>query len=627
MITFRRRLLAPVVAGAVLLAGACTRPAGPRAVIRVDQVGYATGERKIAVLLAPRDAADARAAVLDAHGDQVLAPPIGAARGAWNARYPDVRPIELSGLTEHGTYRLRVEGAVTAESPPFHIDSAGQLFGPLARDSLQYFQVHRDGAAQVPGLWQRQPAHLSDRAATVYDTPEFDRSGRLTADLSPVDGPVDVEGGWFDAGDFLKFTHTTAYALTAMLVVQRDGPVRDEIAAETRHGIDWLDKMWDGDSGTLYIQVGIGSGRDSGDSGFLGDHDAWRLPEADDRLDVEPGDERYYQRYRPVFRAAEPGEPMSPNLAGRVAAAFALAAQVEAATEPARARSHLDAAAQVFDLARTEDVGELVTAEPRAFYPEDTWTDDLAAGATELALAGRLLGDSRAGTWAQAAARWGRVNTGRGGDAVLSVYDLSALADAELVRLFATGPVPDAGTGTAALLRDLRRRLAAGQKAAAGNPMRAAAGNGGSDYAARELGYVATAELYEHIAADDRYSAFATGQRGVVLGVNGWGTSLVVGAGSTYPRCPHDQIATLTKTAVSGVTVTGAVVNGPNRAERVHELLTEAGPVACGSDAFAVFDRDDAHYADDMRVSANTEPSIDFTATGMLAFALMAGQH
>jgi hypothetical protein len=128
------------------------------------------------------------------------------------------------------------------------------------------------------------------------------------------------------------------------------------------------------------------------------------------------------------------------------------------------------------------------------------------------------------------------------------------------------------------------------------------------------------------VSGDQRYAAFATAQRGVVLGVNGWGTSLVVGAGTTYPRCPHDQIANLTTTA-EGLSMTGAVVNGPNQADRVNELQATSGPATCRNDAFAEFDRDDTHYADDSRISANTEPSIDFSATGLLAFALMGRQH
>jgi hypothetical protein len=126
---------------------------------------------------------------------------------------------------------------------------------------------------------------------------------------------VDVEGGWYDAGDFLKFTHTTAYALIGMLTIQRDTAPIAGLATETRHGLDWLDKLWDADTGTLYTQVGISIGLQSSGQPFPGDHDTWRLPQTDDRLAA-----------RPVFRAAGPAKPLSPNLAGRVATAFAFAA-------------------------------------------------------------------------------------------------------------------------------------------------------------------------------------------------------------------------------------------------------------------------------------------------------------
>ena len=226
-----------------------------------------------------------------------------------------------------------------------HLATAG--YGPAQQDpgavaAALDCPVGRD--AQVDGPWQREPAHLADREASVYGNPCFGCGGRMTAPLARTRGPVDVEGGWYDAGDFLKFTHTTARAFIAMLIVQRDGLAPAGLDAEIRHEVDWLGKMWDADAGTLYTQVGISSGLQSGNQGFLGDRDSWRLPQADDRLAVTAGDARYYQRYRPVFRAAEPGGPLSPNLAGRVAVAYALAAQVEAGTDLARAKGHLGAA-------------------------------------------------------------------------------------------------------------------------------------------------------------------------------------------------------------------------------------------------------------------------------------------
>ncbi len=81
--------------------------------------------------------------------------------------------------------------------------------------------------------------------------------------------------------------------------------------------------MWNNRTRTLYYQVGIGDGN----SHAISDHDIWRLPQADDHYGGHNPLYRYI-RHRPVFRAAPPGSPVSPNLAGRDAAAFGLCFQV-----------------------------------------------------------------------------------------------------------------------------------------------------------------------------------------------------------------------------------------------------------------------------------------------------------
>ena len=554
---------------------------------------------------------------MDANGDEAWKGTVSASRGAWNDQYRFVQPIDLTALNRAGTYRLQVEGLVVAESAPFRVAAAPALFAVLTANAVRYFREHRDGADQP------LPAHLSDRQATVYGTPALAASGHALGPLNAVGGQVDVEGGWYDAGDYEKFTHTTAFALILMLLVQRDHPATAGLMVESAHGLDWLDKMWDGRTRTLYTQVGTGVGIAVGPRSFLGDHDTWRLPQADD-APAKPDDPAYYQRSRPVFRAAAPGQPISPNLAGRVAAAFALAAQVEATANPDRATAHLNAAAQIFALADTHPTGDLVTTQPRDFYPENTWHDDLALAATELAQAAMALHDPRAADWERQATRWAKAVIDDEYTDTLSVYDLSALADAELGRLLTSAPVTGAEIPAAVLYRDLGARVAAGAAASAHDPFGAAAGSGGSDYAAQEFSYAAIADLYRVATGNSRYAAFGTIQRGVALGANGWGTSLVVGAGTTYPRCPHDPVADLSPGRPEPV---GAVVNGPNLASRVRQNIAETRPSPCTQSAdFALFDRHDSVYTDDAGDSANTEPAIDFTAIALFAFALAQGQ-
>ena len=143
--------------------------------------------------------------------------------------------------------------------------------------------------------------------------------------------------------------------------------------AEARFGLDWLLRMWDDRTRTLYYQVGIGTGNHS----FVGDHDIWRLPQADDTYGGQNPAYRYI-RHRPVFRAGPPDSPVSPNLAGRDAAAFALCFQVFRATGCLRAAEH------IYALADTRP-GRLTTALPYGFYPETEWRDDMELGAVELA--------------------------------------------------------------------------------------------------------------------------------------------------------------------------------------------------------------------------------------------------
>ncbi|GAA2624804.1 glycoside hydrolase family 9 protein [Dactylosporangium fulvum] len=629
-----RRLLAPAALTTVLALGAATAApaaaaappataAAPQAVIRVDQVGYATGEAKRGYLLATRATAGAPFTVRDTRGRTVLTGRVGPSAGAWNARYGAVHPIDLSPLRTPGTYTVRAGGAV---SPQFRVAAAAELFGPLTRDAVSFFTVQRDGAAVVPGPLHRRPSHLTDRRATVYDVPNFTGDGGdvLAERPTPIGGPVDVEGGWFDAGDYVKFAHTTAYSVAALLLAERAGG--SGIGAEAEHGLRWLDKMWDAGRGVLYVQVGIGTG--SEELGLLGDHDVWRLPEADDALVTGPGDESYFLKYRPVFVGGPAGGPVSPNLAGRLAAAFALGAQAAARRGDRTAARHwLGEAASLFARARTTDVGELVTAYPHAYYPEDSWADDLEYGAVELERAARVLGDPRADGWLRDATHWAAVYLGSGSRDTLNLYDTSAIAHAELITALRAARL-DGEVTERQLVADLRRQLDAGVEAAAGNLLGHAADVADFDAASRSFGFAATARLYRTVTGDRLYDAFGTAQRDFAFGVNGWGVSLMIGAGADFAHCPQHQVANLSGSLTGGrPVIRGAVVIGPNGADNFTDIGIPDGARSCpagGGNRFAAFDRTDARFLDDVRAWPSVEPAIDFTATAALALSLTA---
>ena len=225
-------------------------PAAPAAVVRVDQVGYGIGEDKRAYVLgAADDLDDASFRVLTDDGEAVLTGELGADSGPWNDTYDSVRAIDLTDLDEAGTYSLEVAGdAVDVESPSFAIAPTAELAQPLADLTVRFFQAQRDGADVVPDVLDRKPSHLLDGEATVYETPTYSDEGATLVDdaLTPArDGTVDVSGGWFDAGDFLKFTGTTAYATVQMLLSLRSDASAADLADEAEVGLAWLERMWD----------------------------------------------------------------------------------------------------------------------------------------------------------------------------------------------------------------------------------------------------------------------------------------------------------------------------------------------------------------------------------------------
>jgi hypothetical protein len=588
------------------------------AAVRVDQLGYAPGEHKAAYVIA-RKPVD-RFTVVTTRGRVAMRGHAGHRRGRWNRRYRVVQPLDITALKGTGHYRIRAGGST---SPVFRVAPADRLLGPRVGEAVAFFQAQRDGADVIAGTLRRRPAHLHDRALTVYAPPRYDGPDSdviVGRSLKAIGGPVDLEGGWMDAGDFIKFTHTTAYAATLLFVAERElgAAAPATLDPEARFGLRWLDKAWDERTRTLLLQVGIGSGNTKGT--FSGDHDVWRLPERDDGL---KGAANRYLRRRPAFRANAPGRPVPPNLAGRVSAAFALAAQLDAATQPARARAELATAADIYGAAKTANVKDVATALPHAFYPESSWRDDLELGGAELALAARALGDPREAAWRADSERWAAAYIAResGGD-TLNLYDTSALAHAELIR--AGGGDPQI------LLRDLRAQLSRAAEAARHDPFHAAVTYDDFDAAPHAFGLAATAALYHHLTHSRRFDALGTAQRDWALGANPWGASLMIGVGSRFPRCPQHVVANLRGSRDGHRPyLVGAVVNGPNDkglfSDGLGEFFDEGRTCPPDhTDRFRRFTGHGSRYVDDVRSWQTVEPAIDFTAAAALAFALGA---
>jgi len=600
--------------------------------VRVNQVGYTTGGPKVAFVMLPAKVGRVHFEVTTGDGVAYRGTSTDDL-GPWNSGYQAVYQLSFSGVSTPGQYQVKVTSPVAAVSPGFVIGDGAQLYRQLVDNAVQYFTSERDGPDVDPAVLHRQPANLTDENAYVYADPAYDSNDNLLRTLRKTGGPVDVSGGWFDAGGgYEKFAYTASYADALMLIAARELPGESAtLQPEAEFGLQWITKLWNPVRKVLYAQVGIGNGNAA--NTIQGDYNFWFLPQQEDRMNLSPGGNpgptAYYVKYRPVFEAAPPGQPVSPDLAGHFAADFALGAQLSAATDPAQATHLLSLARGVYAMAKTTGAGQLVTAFPHDYYPGTEWRSDMAWGAAEIALADEATGvpPGRLRADLATAARWARAYIAQGHPAdgdTFNLYDNGAVAEAELLQAMRQasdlGPDPIA---PAALLADLAAQLRTGADQAKGDPFALGTELGQGDASPHAFGLYITDALYQEYGGGSAYSSFAQQQLNFALGANGWGTSLVVGAGTVFPHCMQSEIANLAGSLTgTGTIQLGATADGPSAPANFGGLGTVSGMRACSAGNFAPFNTKTAAYEDNVVSWPSVEPADDYTADSLLAFAL-----
>jgi len=136
-----------------------------------------------------------------------------------------------------------------------------------------------------------------------------------------------------------------------------------------------------------------------------------------------------------------------------------------------------------------------------------------------------------------------------------------------------------------------------------------------------------------------RYDTYSQRWLANILGTNAWGSSFIVGDGSTFPNCIQHQVANLAGAldGTSGGTpvLWGAASEGPGGYVSAGVL---DGMILCpanGADTFQKFNGSDgafdasqvAVYQDNVQSFSTTEPAIDLTATSFLMWSWRLAQH
>jgi endoglucanase len=680
---------ATLIAIFALLAGAPA--AAQSAYVRVSQAGYEAGSPSFrAYLMSTGPETGATFNVLSSGGQSVYAAPIGALLGTWSNGATltySVYALDFTVPAGDG-YTISVAAPVAAVSPAFPVQDPAALYSGLLLNTKFFYETERDGPNYIPNALRAAPGHLNDASATVFQTPPLNSDDSIATTgtpLTPTGAVIDASGGWWDAGDYMKYVETTSYTVALQEIGIRDfpnqmgahapmnppappnsisyagnasgAPVSANFEGEAHFGIEFLMKMWDDTTKTLYYQVG--NSQDwTNFPNLLSDYDIWRLPQADDDWQGCPSAAQYIC-HRPVFAAGSAGSPISPNLAGRMAAAFAVCYQLNRTSHPSLANRCLKNAEDIFALADTSyadpaaSVGSgicgsgcLLTIIPFDGYPETVWDDDMELGATELYFALESAGGNlpaglpvtKPMTYLTQAAQFASnyitkiYNAGYAD--TLNLYDVSGLAHFELYRALHMAGNPSGLAVTQEGIHSQLLKQVGDAIASAGNDAWGFGDAWNSDTTSHGAGISVMASEAHYLTGTGKYDTYSRLWLANILGANPWGSSFIVGDGSaTFPNCIQHQVANLAG-ALNGTSggvpvLWGAASEGPSYAATAGTLSGMNLCPAGGSNPFRIFNGNDgpynpsqkAVYRDYVQSYSTTEPAIDLTSTSFLMFS------
>ena len=510
-------------------------------------------ESKVAIIGSDRRLRGARFRVLDERGSVVFTGPVQNVRG-YHRPWRHAFKADFSSLRVPGRYVVRVAGR---SSRPWTVRAAGSA--PLIPQLLNYLRTNRDG--HEPALLHG-PSHLND--------------ARL------ADGtPIDMTGGWMDAGDMIHFTQTTALVAAQLEAAARLAPVHAAaLGEEADVGIRWLIKAHPAGTDLFIAQVA-----DERDHFALG----YRDPATDDASGV-PGI---------AVRRAYPG--VGADVAGKAAAALALAAERGSPAAPAATLLQLAREWYAAGRAAAAPLREL-PAPSGGFYLARPWRDDMAGGAAALA---RATGEDEYLRQAMGYLAGSKDPNGFGW------IENGSFATADIC-----GALGAPALGTPAQRKAACDHLFDAARDARTNVRRDAFGLAGYltwGTTAENSSYGAAAALAARAGRRGAHRV-AVQARDWMLGRNPWGASLVAGFGPRSPKKLHHWASVFGDGLPDGAVVGGPA---PRRDVLAERLRPRRAPFDRFSTARAVYEDRRSNYV-------TSEPAIDYNGATILMLAALA---
>lgn len=347
--------------------------------IVVDQFGYLPDAQKVAVIRDPQEGFDAADSygpgeIFEVVNDDTDAVVFSGPILEWNNGATDDNAnlgsgdrawwFDFSSVATEGNYYIRDNEHQTIVSPVFAIND--DVYDAVLKQAMRAFFYQRAGhAKQLPyaeAAWEDDASHLQDAQALLYNG---------TGDGSTPGTEKDLSGGWYDAGDYNKYTNWTADYVIGLLHAYLENPAAwtdDFNIPESGNGIpDIIDEVEWGMDSLIRLQNGTNLGPGSVLSIVDLDHAS------------PPSDATGPSRYGPASTSATL----------TTAAAFALGATVYAGLD---ANDTGDDDTYAADLeARAIAAWDWADANQAVTFQNNDGTNNLGAGQQEVNDNGRLM--------------------------------------------------------------------------------------------------------------------------------------------------------------------------------------------------------------------------------------------
>jgi endoglucanase len=564
--------------------------------IRINQIGYLPDEAKRALVISRSELSGEFQLVNSATRQIVFKAPFKPVPAAnWGSPFPFTYELDFSAARQAGKYFLQLESSQII-SRDFSIGGY-----PAYHEDLLFF-MRQQRCGYNPYL----------------DMVCHQRDGRTFYAPIPDGSFIDASGGWHDAGDQLKYLITASNATARMILAYeleknkftdkaddygRGVPNRiPDILDEAKWGLDWLEKLHP-KADWLFHQVADDR-----------DHRGFKMPD-NDNADYGWGK----NSYRPVYFAD--GKPQGlrefkskstgiANIAGRAAAAFAMASRIwrNDLQDAQKADEYRKHAIELYRMGKRQEgfqQGNSYGAPYR--YNEDTWADDLEWAAAELYKITRqkvYLDDAKRYAKLIGSTSWMRHETAEH-------YQFYPFMN---VGHFALYPLVDKQTKRelAGYYRENIEKIAGRAKKNSyrvGVPFLWCSNN-------LVVNFITQVLLYELMTGDRQFRELALAHRDWLFGRNPWGTTMFEGipAGGEFPEDTHLPTVQLLKKQV-----VGGLVDGPISAKTYNGLI---GLKLTQPDEFAEFQPQEIVYHDDVGDYSTNEPTMDGTADAILMMAM-----